>query len=58
MRALDHIAEVRGMTEIAERSGPGRESLYKAPRPDAPPRFDTIRPVCLVPGVKLRAVAA
>jgi probable addiction module antidote protein len=58
IRALGHIAKARGMTEIAEKSGLGRESLYKALRPDATPRFDTIRRVCLALGVKLRAVAA
>lgn len=56
-RALGHIAKARGMTEIAEKSGLGRESLYKALRPDTSPRFDTIRRVCLALGVKLRAVA-
>ena len=57
IRALGNIAKARGMTEIAEKSGLGRESLYKALRPDASPRFDTIRRVCLALGVKLRAVA-
>jgi probable addiction module antidote protein len=58
IRALGNIAKARGMTEIAEKSGLGRESLYKALRSDASPRFDTIRRVCLALGVKLRAVAA
>ena len=33
--ALGIIARARGMTEIAEKSGIGREALYKALRPAA-----------------------
>lgn len=43
--ALQVAARARGMAGIAELSGLGRESLYKALRPDAQPRFDTIRRV-------------
>lgn len=58
VRALGHIAKARGMTGIAKKSGLGRESLYKALKSDASPRFDTVRRVCLALGIKLRAVAA
>ncbi|CAK0743661.1 putative addiction module antidote protein [Gammaproteobacteria bacterium] len=51
--ALGIIARARGMTEIAKASGIGRESLYKALRPNAQPRFDTITRVCAALGVKL-----
>ena len=40
--ALGDIARARGMSEIAKDSGIPREALYKALRPDAQPRFDTI----------------
>lgn len=53
--ALGHIAKARGMTEIAKASGIKREALYKALRPDAKPRFDTIQRVCKALGVKLTA---
>lgn len=53
--ALGKIARARGMTEIAKASGIAREALYKALRPDAQPRFDTIARVCTALGVKLVA---
>lgn len=43
----------RGMAQIAEETGIGREALYKALRADAQPRFDTISRVCKALGVKL-----
>ena len=51
--ALGDIARARGMTEIANASGITREALYKALRPDAQPRFDTVNRVCAALGVKL-----
>ncbi|MFW9594927.1 MAG: transcriptional regulator, partial [Macromonas sp.] len=36
-------------------AGIGREALYKALRPNASPRFDTIARVCKALGVKLVA---
>jgi probable addiction module antidote protein len=56
--ALGVIARARGMTEIARASGIGREALYKALRPNAQPRFDTISRVCTALGVKLVAQVA
>lgn len=44
--ALGIAARARGMTEIAKASGLTREALYKALRPSASPRFDTISRVC------------
>jgi len=55
--ALGHIAKARGMTEIAKVSGIKREALYKALRPNAKPRFDTIQRVCKALGVKITAQA-
>jgi probable addiction module antidote protein len=56
-QALGHIAKARGMTQIAKDAGIGRESLYKALRADAHPRFDTVHRVCKALGVKLVAQA-
>ncbi len=53
LEAINHVARARGMSMIAERSGLGRESLYKALRPGARPRFDTIARVLGVLGVRL-----
>lgn len=51
--ALNTAARARGMARIAEESGLGRESLYKALRPDAKPQFGTIVKVLGALGVKL-----
>jgi probable addiction module antidote protein len=42
VRALGHIARARGMTELAAKTGLGRESLYKTFAEGSMPRFDTI----------------
>ncbi len=56
--ALGDIARARGMSEIAKASGLAREALYKALKPDAQPRFDTIARVCKALGVRLVAQPA
>ncbi len=53
--ALGDIAKARGMTEVAKASGITREALYKALRPSAKPRFETISRVCSALGVRLVA---
>ncbi len=58
IRALGYIAKAKGMAMVAERSGLGRESLYKALRPGAKPRFDTVLKVIKALGVKLHVEAA
>src|SRR3990172_8988659 len=55
--ALGDIARARGMSEIAKASGLTREALYKALRPNAKPRYDTIAKVCEALGVRLVARA-
>lgn len=55
--ALGDIARARGMSEIAKASGITREALYKALRPGADPRFDTVNRVCTALGVRLVAQA-
>ena len=51
--ALGTVARARGMGGVAEVSGLGRESLYKALRPGAHPRFDTVQRVLSALGVHL-----
>ena len=41
--AVSDVAKARGITEVAARSGLGRESLYKALKSGARPRFETVR---------------
>ncbi|MCB0037688.1 MAG: putative addiction module antidote protein [Anaerolineales bacterium] len=53
--ALGIAAKARGMSEIAQATGITREALYKALRPNAKPRFDTINRVCNALGVRLVA---
>ncbi|MGB4599243.1 MAG: addiction module antidote protein [Trichlorobacter sp.] len=53
--ALGVAARARGMSEIAQAAGITREALYKALRPNAQPRFDTINRVCTALGVRLVA---
>ena len=54
--ALGDIARARGMTDIARGAGLTREALYKALRPHAQPRFETVQRVCAALGVRLVAV--
>ena len=56
--ALGDIARAKGMTEIANVTGISREALYKALKPNAKPRFDTINRVCAALGVRLVAMPA
>lgn len=51
--ALGVAARARGMADIARAAGLTREALYKALRPGAHPRFDTISRVCTALGVRL-----
>ena len=53
--ALGDVARARGMTERARASGMAREALYKALKPNAQPRFETIARVCQALGVRLVA---
>ena len=53
--ALGVAARARGMTEIARATGMTREGLYKALRPSAQPRFETVAKVCKALGVRLHA---
>lgn len=56
--ALGVIARAKGMTQLANDSGLGRESLYKALSGEGNPSFATILKVLSALGVSLRAVPA
>jgi probable addiction module antidote protein len=51
--ALAHAAKARGMMQVAKDAGLSRESLYKALKPGAHPRFETVQAVLRALGVKL-----
>ena len=57
LSAVGHVAKARGMSAIAESTGLGRESLYKAFAPGAKPRYDTVLRVLQSFGVKLNVTA-
>jgi probable addiction module antidote protein len=56
--ALGEVARSKGMTEIARRTGLGRQSLYKALSPDGRPEFATVLNVVRALGLKLTVTAA
>ena len=58
LTAIGQVAKARGMARIADRTGLGRESLYKALAPGAKPRYDTVLKVLQSLGVKLVLKAA
>ena len=51
--AIGDIARAQGMGKIADKTGLGRESLYKSFREDASPKFDTVQRVVSALGLKL-----
>jgi probable addiction module antidote protein len=51
--AVRDVAKARGIANVAAKAGLGRESLYKALKPGARPRFDTVRRLLVALGVKL-----
>jgi probable addiction module antidote protein len=58
LAAVGNVAKARGMSAVAERTGLGRESLYKALAPGAKPRYETVVRVLHSLGVKLTVSAA
>jgi probable addiction module antidote protein len=56
--ALGDIARVKGMSEIARKSGLGRESLYKALSPEGNPELATVLKVVRSLGLRLAAKTA
>lgn len=55
LAALGDIARARGMAKLAEASGLNRESLYKALRPGARPRFDTVFRIMTALNIRMQA---
>lgn len=56
--ALGAVARSTGMSEIARRTGLGRQSLYKALSPEGRPEFATVLKVVRALGLKLTISAA
>ncbi len=54
--ALGDVARAVGMTEIAKKTGLGRESLYKSLNEDGNPSFATVMKVLAAVGVQFRVV--
>ena len=57
LAALGDVAKARGMAQIANDAGLGRESLYKALSVGAHPRHETINAVLQAMGLKFSVVA-
>jgi probable addiction module antidote protein len=56
--AVGDIARAQGMSQIARKTGLGRESLYKALSPDGNPEFSTVLKVVRALGLRLHATSA
>jgi probable addiction module antidote protein len=56
--ALGVVARAKGMTDIAQRTGMGRQSLYKALSGDGHPEFSTVLNVVRALGLKLTITSA
>ena len=52
--ALGDVARAKGMSQIAQTAGLGRESLYKALSPEGNPEFATVLIVIRALGLKLK----
>jgi len=55
--AVRDVAKAQGISTVAANAGLGRESLYKALKPGAQPRFDTVRRLLGALGVRLDVVS-
>jgi len=53
LNAVSTVARARSMSELAEASGLGRESLYKALKLGSKPRYDTVMKVLSALGVEM-----
>ena len=58
LMAVRDVAKAKGISAVARTAGLGRESLYKALRPGAQPRFSTVKRLLNALGVKLDVVSA
>ncbi len=57
MDAIGYVAKAKGISNIANDTGLGRESLYKTFKKGAKPKFDTVLKVLNALDIKLQAVA-
>ena len=57
LEALGNIAKARGISQIANETGLGRESLYKTFHKGTKPKFDTIIKILQSFGVKIQISA-
>jgi probable addiction module antidote protein len=57
-KTLGNIAKAKGMTQLSQKTGLGRESLYKALSGEGNPRFSTILKVMSALGIRLQAKTA
>jgi probable addiction module antidote protein len=57
LAALGDVAKAKGMAQVAEKAGLGRESLYKALNAGSHPRFETVNAVLHALGVKFAVVS-
>lgn len=55
LTAVRDVARARGMAQLAKDACLGRESLYKALKPGAKPRYDTVLKLLHALGVKISA---
>jgi len=55
--AVRDVAKAQGISSVAANAGLGRESLYKALKPGAKPRFDTVRRLLGALGVRIDVVS-
>lgn len=58
LHAVSDAARARSMSKLAQDSGLGRESLYKALRPGSKPRYETVSKIPAALHVKIKAVPA
>ena len=57
-KALGNIARAKGMSQLANETGMGRESLYKALSGEGNPSFATVLKVTRALGIELHALPA
>ena len=57
LASVRDVAKAQGISSVAATAGLGRESLYKALKPGAHPRFDTVRRLLAALGVRLDVVS-
>ena len=56
LQALSDVTRAKGMQEVAQKTGLGRESLYKALKLNSKPRMETIYKVLQALNIKLELV--